>query len=102
MQNYRVLIFDKNTMTATIQFEGREPLNYNLPIVDNQLPTGPAWDFWVQSLYLADRPEWLAAISAVTNTDIIEAMVNPVAFPVTEVPAQAAVEQPTTTGLEQV
>lgn len=105
MQNYRVLIFDRNAMTATIQFEGREPLNYNLPIVDGELPTGAAWDFWVQSLYLADRPEWFDAIPNVTNTAAIEALVNPVPFPVTETtaaPAQAPAQQPVTVGLEQV
>jgi len=79
--NYRVLIFDKSNMTATIQFEGYAPLNYALPIVDGKLPTGEIWEFWVQSLkdhHIDSRSEDIASVQ---DTSFIESIVNITPFP---------------------
>lgn len=77
MTNYRVLSFDITNMSAIIQFEGFEALNYSVPIVDGKLPTGDAWDLW---MHLLD-PNINNDISTVTDTSFIESLVNPTPFP---------------------
>ena len=98
---YRVLSFDKATMSATIQFEGMEAFNYDIPIVDGQLPTGAVWDFWITTLYQAFVNDRAADIPTVTDTSVIEAMVNPVPFAY-EPPVQEDVAQPIVSGLTQL
>jgi hypothetical protein len=78
MTNYRVLSFDRNTMSAVIQFEGGVPYNYSLPIVDGKLPEGDAWKLWV---FLQDPNRLEFDISSVTDTSFIESLVNPTPFP---------------------
>ena len=81
--NYRIISFDQSNMTAVIQFEGTEQLNYDLPFVDGLLPTGDTWNFWVASQYqIMTNSRW-NEFSTVTNASVIEAMVNPEVWPYT-------------------
>lgn len=99
--NYRVLSFDKFNMSATIQFEGMEPFNYEIPVVNGALPTGAVWDFWIATLYQAFVRNRSADVASVTDTSAVEALVNPTPFAY-ETPVQQEFAQPTNSGLTQV
>lgn len=78
---YKIVSFDPQQGTLSIEFEGQEAYNYMAPFIDGKYLTGTALHNYIQVLYPQTLPyeERLALVQDLTGSEeIIEYLTKPV------------------------
>ena len=77
--NYKILAFDPQQGTITIEFEGHEAYAFNAPFINGNYLTGQTLEDYIQTLYPQVLPyeSRLALIQTISGKEAILALVEP-------------------------
>ena len=103
---YKILYFDRHSGLITINYEGYEPLVFELPTINGVYISGDDLDAWVRFSFPQTARDFYGVprknYDTVTGYEAIESIVDGTPFPVTHTPDTVIAVQPTASGFMEV